>query len=226
MADINTLESIANLGITQPTAKNPNKELGQSQFLQLLTTTVENQDPLSPSDNTEMITQMAQFSLVGSTQNVETEIKALNENMKSSFALQASSLVGRQVLVAGSQTTLNVGGTVSGMATLDQNATDVMVDIKNAAGVIVHQIPMGSVSKGDININWDGKMPDGTQAPPGAYTISARGTVNGKVVGFPTSVISNVDSVTIGNPALGQQGLTLNVSGVGAVTIDQVKEYK
>ncbi len=74
-------------------------ELGKDQFLELLVAQMNNQDPLSPQENGEFIAQLAQFSTVEGIENMNTSMEALLSGYQSSQALQASSLVGRTVIV-------------------------------------------------------------------------------------------------------------------------------
>ena len=76
----NSLNSILDkLGINQPKeAKKSSDTLGQDDFLKLMTTQLQNQDPFKPTDNTEMIAQMAQFSMVTGQTEMNESIKAIS----------------------------------------------------------------------------------------------------------------------------------------------------
>jgi flagellar basal-body rod modification protein FlgD len=83
---------------------NPAQTLNQADFLKLLVTQMTSQDPLSPTSDTQMAAQMAQFSALQASQNTETDIEGL----------QANALIGQTVMLAstgGPQT-----GVVSGVA--------------------------------------------------------------------------------------------------------------
>ena len=66
---------------TAANANKPQKELGQSDFLRLLTVQLANQDPLSPLDNSQFIAQMAQFSSVESLGNLQTSFERLSDTL-------------------------------------------------------------------------------------------------------------------------------------------------
>ena len=71
-------------------------QLGPSAFLQLLTTQLSNQDPLNPMDDTQSVSQLAQFSALQASDNLQTSFA----NFQSNFAvLQSSQLIGATVTV-------------------------------------------------------------------------------------------------------------------------------
>jgi flagellar basal-body rod modification protein FlgD len=71
-------------------------QLGPSAFLQLLTTQLSNQDPLNPMDDTQSVSQLAQFSALQASDNLQSSFA----NFQSNFAvLQSANLVGKDVTV-------------------------------------------------------------------------------------------------------------------------------
>ena len=95
----NTLNSINGLSLdsnasTQP---KPGDELGQADFLQLMTAQLEAQDPLKPQESGEFLTQLAQFGTVNGIQELQKSFTGLSNSLLSLQALQASTLVGRTV---------------------------------------------------------------------------------------------------------------------------------
>ncbi len=102
---------------TSNSATDPSQELGANQFLQLLTTELQNQDPLNPVDDTQSVAQLAQFSALQATQELNTSF----QNFQSNFGvMQASSLIGKSVTVVTTSGTggnsSNVSGTVDSIA--------------------------------------------------------------------------------------------------------------
>ena len=97
-------------------AANSNAQLGANEFLQLLTTELQNQDPLQPVDDTQLVAQLAQFSALQATNELNTSF----QNFQSNFGvLQSSSLIGKQVTVVttdASGNSSNVTGTVTSIA--------------------------------------------------------------------------------------------------------------
>jgi len=91
------------LGITKQsvTQKASKDTLGQSDFLKLMTTQLQNQDPFAPMDNGDFIAQMAQFSTVTGIQEVNNSIGTLVEEFDQARIATASNLLGHSVLVPG-----------------------------------------------------------------------------------------------------------------------------
>ena len=92
-------------------------ELGKDQFLELLVAQMNNQDPLSPQENGEFIAQLAQFSTVEGIGNLNTSMESLLSGYQSSQALQASSLVGRTVIVPADQAVVDTEAGLEGQLT-------------------------------------------------------------------------------------------------------------
>lgn len=86
-------------GITEPSKVKTfgTKELGQNDFLKLLSAQLQHQDPMEPMENGEFISEMAQFSALENTKDLTAAFKDLSTAMLSSGSLQASLLVGKKV---------------------------------------------------------------------------------------------------------------------------------
>ena len=116
----NSLNSILDkLGIQQQTAvSGPKDSLGQAEFLKLMTTQLQNQDPFKPTDNTEMIAQMAQFSTVTGITEMNESLKGLNSlysGQLSEFRIAtAANMLGHSVLVPGGNAYASPEGGISG----------------------------------------------------------------------------------------------------------------
>ncbi len=219
-----------NLSITkrQETKKN-NNELGQAAFLELMITQMNNQNPLSPQDNSEFVAQLAQFS---SVEGLERLNKTFNSFM-SNNALQASSLVGRSVTVESEKSTLVKGGIIAGSVDLAYSAKDLNISVYDEAGTLVQKIPVGEVPQGEMVFRWDGQNieingelldwepAEDAAAAAGEYKFEVTADQNGKTEALKTSLSANVNSVTIGENG----SLILNLAGVGAVEASKVKQF-
>jgi flagellar basal-body rod modification protein FlgD len=196
--------------------------LGGTDFLTLMLAQLKNQDPTSPVDSNTFLSQLASLSEVQGITNLNTSFSALSGSMVSSQALQASSLLGHQALVSSSTASLaTAGGTITGAVAVPQTSSSVTLNIANSAGVLVQRINLGAQSSGLANFSWNGTQGDGSQAPPGQYTLTAQvaGVASGTAVG--TYVNGTVQSVTMG---AGATGLTLNVAGLGSVPFSSVQQ--
>ena len=197
------------------------KELGQADFLALLTTQLANQDPLAPVDNKEFITQMSQFASVDSLQTLVTQFGELSNSLTSNQALQASALVGRSVLIEGNEGYLFDEGVIAGQLNLESTTSNIRFEIKDEAGQVVRSIEVGTQEAGDIDFIWDGMNNNGERMPPGNYTIAAYGQVGGSTEQLKTSVVARVQSVNLDS----SDGLIMvNLTGLGQVDFNAIKE--
>ena len=175
-------------------------------FLTLLTTQLQNQNPLDPLDTNQFTQQLVQFAGVEQQLKSNDQLKALVAMQKSSAATEALIYVGQTVTVDGSTAKFDKSATWNLSAAED--TTTSTVNINNAAGVTVYSGNF-ALKKGDFSFVWDGKSNDGTQNPAGSYTISATGKDGtGKTVAISTEVQGMVDSVdmTSSPPLLSIQG--------------------
>ncbi|HDZ57768.1 MAG TPA: flagellar hook assembly protein FlgD [Pseudomonas xinjiangensis] len=195
-------------------------ELGKNEFLKLLVTQMNNQDPMSPQENGEFIAQLAQFSTVEGIENMNTSMDALLSGYQSSQALQASSLVGRSVIVPTSNAMVDTQEGLAGQMALTRNSSNVFVNVYNAQGSLVSTINMGSKEAGMLDFKWDGKNAAGENLPPGKYKFEAVASIGGENTQVATLLPANVDSVSLG---MGKGGeLVLNLAGLGSVGLSDV----
>jgi flagellar basal-body rod modification protein FlgD len=196
--------------------------LGGTDFLTLMLAQLKNQDPTSPVDSNEFLSQLASLSEVQGITQLNTSFAGLSSSLVSSQALQASSLLGHQALVASSTGTLSAAGsTLTGAISVPQTSSQVALNITSSSGVLVQSINLGAQPAGLANFSWNGQMSNGSQAPPGTYTLNAQvaGVSGGTAVS--TLVNGTVDSVTMG---AGATGLMLNIAGLGSVPFSSVQQ--
>jgi flagellar basal-body rod modification protein FlgD len=196
--------------------------LGGADFLTLMLAQLKNQDPTSPVDSNTFLTQLAQLSEVQGITSLNTSFGALSSSLTSNQALQASSLLGHQALVSSSTATLGANGTVTGAVNVPQTTSQVVLSISDSTGALVGQINLGAQSAGLASFTWNGTEGNGSQAPPGQYTLSAQyaGAASGGTAAT-TLVNGTVESVSMG---AGSTGLTVNVAGVGSVPFSSVQQ--
>lgn len=219
--DTNLLES---LNLTQQSRQSEQKDtLGQDEFLKLMTTQLNNQDPLKPMEGGEFFTQIAQFSSVAGIQELQSSFAQVASAMNSSQALQASAMVGRSVLIEASEADLQSGQSISGSVELPSSTSNLTVDIQDAAGQLVRRMNLGPHAGGDIEFTWDGLTDNGGQAAAGRYQVRAFTTDGSESIAARTFLTANVDSVSIGG---GGQGITLNLAGMGKTDLASVKQIK
>jgi len=200
-----------------------NNELGQEQFLELMTAQIRNQDPFEPLDNGEFLSQIAQFSTVTGIQDLQESFSSFAGSISSNQALQASALVGRSVLVNSEVGALQNNGTVEGAINVPSPSSELNVEFYNAAGELVKNLPLGPQQAGTALFNWDGLADSGLPAPAGVYRIVANASIDGENVTLGTLIKDNVESVILGRPG---EGTTLNLSSLGATDFNRVQEIR
>ena len=206
------------IGVAQAQTAVKKQELGQADFLKLMTAQLQYQDPMKPMDNAQFIGQMAQFSTVSGIQGLQDSFTKLATSLQSTDTLQAAGLVGHSVLVPGSAAALGSSGGISGAIDVPASGA-VTVDIADASGAVVRQINLGTQGAGLAAFNWDGLSNTGERLAAGAYQFKARVDNNGQTQSASTYVVATVNSVS-----LGSGGLTLDLQGLGPVAFGQVRQ--
>ncbi|ULF86408.1 flagellar hook assembly protein FlgD [Vibrio alginolyticus] len=186
------------------------QDLKQEDFLSLLTKQLSQQDPFKPVSNDQMIAQMASFATVDGIGKMNTQFESLNSSMTSNQALQASSLVGRDVLVPGAAGVKQDDAPMAAMVKLSQSIDNLFVRVEDEAGQLVRTFEVGAKPAGDTRVLWDGKDESGTPLPAGKYKVKASGLVEGESQEFPVSTYANVNSVLLGK---GDGNVLLNLAG-------------
>lgn len=204
----------------QSNAADDKKELGKNEFLELLVAQLNNQNPLEPQSNGEFIAQLAQFSTVEGVEKLNSSVESIMSGFQSSQALQASSLVGRKVIIPSEKAVVDTSETFKASLVLPQSSSNVFVNVYAADGSLATRINMGAQEAGQVSFMWDGKNSDGETMPPGTYKFEAQASIDGENKGLYTLLPANVDSVTLGQ---GNGELLLNLAGLGSVPLSQVQ---
>ena len=216
--NMNVLES---LGLSKPKQAMKEQKLGQEDFIKLMTTQMNHQDPMKPMENGDFLSDMAQFSTVSGLKEIKDAFNSLATSLQSSQALQASSMVGRKVLVPGSMSALSEGTPMKGGVVLDTNVSNLKVGIMNDKGALVKEIDLGNKAAGVAHFSWDGMLSENKKAMSGNYSIHAIGMVDGKSESLNTLITDTVQSVSLGT---GGQGVSLSLANAGSAGLADVKE--
>lgn len=181
-----------------PTKTDSTGTLGKDSFLQLLVTQMKNQNPLDPQDNTQFVAQLAQFSSLESMQNLTSTVDSIASSYQSSQALQASSLVGRSVIIDAGSTAVDTAKGMVGSIMVPAATDATSVKIYDAQSNLIDTVDLGAQPVGSTSFAWDGTASDGTVAPAGTYTFKAEGSIEGENTQFTTYLPATVNSVTLG----------------------------
>jgi len=222
--EINSYENIPGIRTNVDAAADDDRtELGQDDFLELMTTQLANQDPMEPMDNGEFMGQIAQFGAVDGINNLLGSFNDLAANLQSSQALQASNIIGRQVLVNHDQGYLPQSGTLQGAVELDSSSSNVAVNIYDASGEALGRVELGAQPTGLVQFNWDGTTFGGQRAPTGRYRIEVEATFGNTTEALTPQVVDQVHSLTLGG--VGQEML-VELENLGTVGFNQVNQIQ
>jgi len=180
---------------TNPTSKN--SSLNQADFLNIFVTQLKHQDPLQPLDNNQMASQMAQFSMVQSLNDMTASLKSMESSQAAVNNLQAASLVGKKVEVKGSALSLSQGTASDGSYQLEKpgKATIKILDEK---GSLVRVIESGVTDTQKQKFLWDGKNQQGAALPDGQYRFQVSAVdAQGAAIEVKTTMVGKVDGVTL-----------------------------
>ncbi|MDO6568467.1 flagellar hook assembly protein FlgD [Alteromonas sp. 1_MG-2023] len=205
---------------TVPVVDGTEQQLSQEDFFAMLTEQLANQDPTKPVDNDQMVAQMTSFTMADGISQLNDKFESFAASMTSNQALQASSLIGQNVLVQG-----NVGhmgseaAGVSGVVVNEQSVQNMTITVENQYGEVIKTIDAGTQAAGNIQFEWDGKDTQGNDMPAGDYVISATGELNGEGVQLNTAINRHVGSVSLAGSG---QGVILNLDGEVSISLDDV----
>lgn len=203
---------------TRKDGANAKLDEAEDRFLKLLTTQLQNQDPLNPLDNAQMTSQLAQISTVDGIEKLNTTLKTMLSNTTDTQTMQAATLVNHGVLVPGSRITLQEEGAIAGLE-LATAADDAVVTIKDANGLTVRTLNLGALKAGVHPFSWDGNSDSGAQAVPGNYSFSVsarRGTASSSATALAFGMVQAVTR--------GSSGMSLDIGTLGAFTLADVRQ--
>jgi flagellar basal-body rod modification protein FlgD len=208
-------------GGTGESLLNASRILEKDDFLKLLTVQLQNQDPLEPQDNTEMVAQLAEFSSLEQLEN-------MNQNLESSLDLDliltqvlnntaAAGLIGKSVLATGDSLTLEDSGTADVNFDLGAAADTVTVTIYDESGTLVRTIEESGVAAGRGVVEWDGKDSNGNKMSAGTYTFAVSASdADGNSIDITPLVMGRVEIVKFvdGEAVLVLDGVEVSIAEI------------
>jgi flagellar basal-body rod modification protein FlgD len=200
--------------------KSSEDELDRNAFLQLLTTQLQNQNPLDPMKNEAFVAQLAQFSQLEGITNMSTSLEDVAGVMRSDRIMAGANLVGKSVLAQTGRISTDGSSPSKIEVSLPYGAEQIDLGIYDGdSGALVRSIVSGPQTSGIASFNWDGRLADGSEAPVGIYIIRGTATVNGAANEFVPSTFTQVETVSWNAQA---SDLTLNLAGNASIPISQV----
>ncbi|MDR0529863.1 MAG: flagellar hook assembly protein FlgD [Zoogloeaceae bacterium] len=189
-------------------------------FMTLFLAQLRNQDPLSPMENAEMTSQLAQMNMVSGLESLNATMKTLLASYDESLSLQAANLVGKNVLVPGNQVALGEAGALFGVQ-LAAPADKVTVVIKDQTGQEVSRQELGQMDKGSFAFYWDGAFADGSAGNPGdVFSFSVEASLDGEAVSAKPLQAGTISALVRDKNG----AFVLEVAGLGNVTLGDVQQ--
>ncbi len=214
------------LGISSQTEAQKAKSdtLGQSDFLKLMTTQLQNQDPFAPMDNGDFIAQMAQFSTVTGIQEINNSIGKLVEEFDQARIATASNLLGHSVLVPGDTGLPDEDGQLHGVLDLpDRTLMTELSYLDAETGEVLHSEDMGPLAAGLVGFSWvnipQSILDEGTRIKIRAMIDTGEGPEQ-----LSPSIYSKVVSASVG--AGEDKQVLLNVEGYGDLNVTSAVNFR
>jgi flagellar basal-body rod modification protein FlgD len=220
MTTVSPVTSASNPAASVSSAVN-NTEIASNftTFLQLLTTQLQNQDPLSPMDTNQFTQQLVEFAGVEQQMTTNDTLATLVSLQQSAQTSQALSLVGATVVVNGTTAQL-ANGQATWSLTATQPAT-ATVTITAPSGQTVYTAT-GAVNVGSQPFTWNGVGSDGTTWPAGNYTLTATAvTASGQSTTITSQVEGQITSVDLTQtpPLLAMGGQNYKVTDIQRIVV-------
>ena len=187
-------------------------EMDKEDFLMLLVTQFQYQDPLNPMEDQEFVAQMAQFSSLEQLMNLNTSMDGLTDATENQQMVNATSYIGKEVSVSGNK--IGKVTDASGKTTVStfryafgDNVTEGVLSVVDGSGNAVYTETLsGKAANTTFDFNWSGLNDKGLVAPDGTYTVSlaaynsaGEAVISDQVVDATvTSVVKQDDTVYIG----------------------------
>lgn len=172
MTSITPIDYSAPNAETQTSA--PAKILGKDDFLNLLVTQLQHQDPLNPAESTEFTAQLAQFSSLEQLNNINDNLKNMELFQTSMTNSQAVSYIGKEITAKGNSVQLESGRPAECYFELETSAALAVISVYDATGGFVKSFETGALNSGRQSAAWDGTDRDGNPVLPGIYRFEVQ----------------------------------------------------
>jgi flagellar basal-body rod modification protein FlgD len=190
-------------------------------FLQLLTTQLQNQDPLSPLDTNQFTEQLVEFASVEQQINENSNLQTLISLQQTSEATQAMQFLGSSVTISSNAAALsNATGQEATWSVSSPSPATAAVTISSSTGQVAYT-GTTSLSSGTQSYAWNGQGNNGVTWPDGNYTLSITATgANGSPVTVTTQVQGTVSAVNVSQnpPTVMVGGQSYPISAIQSIT--------
>ena len=208
------------LGLAGPAGGKDNDEILQQDFLKLMVTQLQNQDPFKPMESGDFLGQIAQFGTSSGINELNESFQGLAGSLASNQNMQLVSLVGRSVQIPSDIVHFDGTSTVEGSFSLPVNASDVTISVYDSSGQLVRDIQMGTLQPGAHSYQWEGLNNSGTGVASDNYYVAIDATIDGQTYALENLVTAQVNSVTLGAAGASQ----LELQGLGSRLFADVRQ--
>ena len=221
----NSLNSILDkLGVKSSDDATPakNDQLGQEEFLTLMTTQLQNQDPFAPMENTDMIAQMAQFSTVTGITDMNQTLNGLAETLSEFRIATASNMLGNSVMIPGNYARPDNDGEIHGMLDLPSASGITNLAFTDKAGAMLHSMDLGAQASGLVGFSWE-DIPEDILNSGEPVRIEAHVDFGKGMETLTPSIFADVLSASTGDATT---GVMLDVRDYGEVQAADVARFR
>lgn len=191
------ISSLTSGASTTRTGSGSSSSVNRDDFLKLLVAQLSHQDPLQPTEGTEFVQQLSQFSLVEQSLNQSSQLNVISTQLSGLSSNEAVGLVGRAVTVRGHGIAFDGATATSASVNLAANAATVKATIRDSNGRVVRTLDLGPRQAGAVGVQWDGRDDRGNTMPRGTYSLTVEAkTAEGNSVNVTQDVTGRVTSVT------------------------------
>jgi len=205
---------------TSASSASSNSSLSSTDFLNLLVSELQNQDPLNATSTTDFINQLTSYANFNEQQSINSSMTSLAGSFSSLVTLNSVNYIGHTVEAKTDTATLSNGSATYGYS-LSSAASDVSISIKDSSGSTVWT-GTGTGNAGSNTFTWDGKNSNGTQLGDGGqYTIAvtAADSAGNSVFNYATTTgtVTGIDASS-STPSLIVNGVSVSASNIIGVT--------
>jgi len=186
----------------------------QNEFLTMMVSEIQNQDPLNPIDGSQYVGQLAQLSTVSGLENLRVLQQQTATQLDTLQVLQSTQLVGKKVLVPASALKLDQAENVSGQVNMSGPADSVDLKVYDVNGQLVAERKWNATTDSALSF-------DLGELPAGQYSFEVNSAKDGATSAQTASLSRTVDSVNL--PGTGD--IELNVNGIGNISLYKVTQF-
>jgi len=214
--------SIASLFQTDaPKKESKGDKLDRMSFLTLLTTQLQNQNPLEPMSNEDFIAQLTTFSSLEQLQGMNSKLDSVYMGIAAMNNASMASLLGTNIIARGDEFHYDGSAGIKLHYNAPSDTSSATLSVYDAAGRLVDSRQLGDIADGEGTISWDGRGMDGSQLPEGIYRFQIDGsTSDGQTVDVEERIegtITEMDYST-GSPLPSLNGVVVDLGNIIRLT--------